>query len=462
MGHAVLAQVQFSFAIAQMHAIALAIAPDLAFVAFVGLHPSAVAVSFEAVLPHFIEVVGIDIALMVVAADAQASRDGAIGEYRSDADACVAAEETRTRFTFEAAKESVTAVVGDDLAFQTGLCDELEHLDELLVRELQFRVVGGTSKGEHCEEPPFRYAQSDEEIAELGQIVDGTLVHAGDDVPGEFRVLFEGFDGVDHMFEALSMAAHPVMVIFEAVEADGDGAQAILAQLVEFLFGEQHAVGHHAPHEAFFGDFAATFGQIATHERFAARSDDHHARRIMAGPDVVEHFQEISDRHVGSLRECTAVATAMTAVEVAAQGAFPKQLSQLMFLNLLLTHSMVEFQGHPLEKAELFSHDLLFVEFLQFLLYLVHLLADLVGLFAITLHHLGRAIHASRLTTFENILQRIELLLERIALGCLFGIIQFVDSSVEFVQLTTKARIFGAVSLYDLRRAINTSIFATA
>jgi len=56
-----------------MHAIALTIPPHLAIGALVGLHPSPVAIDLELVLPNVPKTVFVDVALMIVAADAEAA-----------------------------------------------------------------------------------------------------------------------------------------------------------------------------------------------------------------------------------------------------------------------------------------------------------------------------------------------------------------------------------------------------
>ena len=63
---------------AQVHCTALTVAPDLAVCAFAGLHPFAVPVQFEAVLPQIPEIIGMDIALIVITAYAQAARYGTV------------------------------------------------------------------------------------------------------------------------------------------------------------------------------------------------------------------------------------------------------------------------------------------------------------------------------------------------------------------------------------------------
>ena len=64
-----------------MEAVAKAVAPHLAVCALTGFHPFAVAIFFKSVLPDIPETVFIDVSLMIVGADAEAARDGAVGEY---------------------------------------------------------------------------------------------------------------------------------------------------------------------------------------------------------------------------------------------------------------------------------------------------------------------------------------------------------------------------------------------
>ena len=61
-----------------MHTIALTVAPHLAMLALVGLHPFTVTVGLELVLPHVPKTVLVDIALMVVTTDAETARNGAV------------------------------------------------------------------------------------------------------------------------------------------------------------------------------------------------------------------------------------------------------------------------------------------------------------------------------------------------------------------------------------------------
>ena len=79
----ILTDLQFTIPVAEMHAVALAIAPHLAMLTLVGLHPFSVAVDLEFVLPNVPKTVLVDIALMVVATNAEATRNGAVGQYGS-------------------------------------------------------------------------------------------------------------------------------------------------------------------------------------------------------------------------------------------------------------------------------------------------------------------------------------------------------------------------------------------
>ncbi len=79
--HVILADLELAVTVAKMESVALAVAPHFAMGALVGLHPFAVAIFLVAVLPDFPEAVLVDIALMIVASDAEAARDGAVGEH---------------------------------------------------------------------------------------------------------------------------------------------------------------------------------------------------------------------------------------------------------------------------------------------------------------------------------------------------------------------------------------------
>ena len=74
------------------------------------------------------------------------------------------------------------------------------------------------------------------------------------------------------------------------------------------------------------------------------------------GADLIQHLEKVLKRHVVLLGEHAAVGTAVAAVEVATQGAFPKQLVQLVLVDAFLQHLMVEFEHHALIKAELIAH----------------------------------------------------------------------------------------------------------
>ena len=73
-----------------MHAIALAITPHLTSLTNSVLHPFMVSVHLILVLPYIPKVVVVDIALMVVAPDAEAARYGSVGEDRGHVDASAA------------------------------------------------------------------------------------------------------------------------------------------------------------------------------------------------------------------------------------------------------------------------------------------------------------------------------------------------------------------------------------
>ena len=74
------AEQQISVVVSEVHAAAFAVAPVLAVFAEVGFHPVVVAVWQEALFPDLHEVVCVDVALLVVVADACAGADASVDE----------------------------------------------------------------------------------------------------------------------------------------------------------------------------------------------------------------------------------------------------------------------------------------------------------------------------------------------------------------------------------------------
>ena len=154
----ILTDLQFSIAVAEVHAIALAIAPHLAMLTLVGLHPFPVAVDLKFILPNVPEIVLVDIALMIIAADTETARNRAISQYGSHIDARTARIIVVAHLAFILAKEAVAAIISTNLAFQTGLLDEFHHLHKLFVTELEVGLVSCATEWEHREQSPTAYA----------------------------------------------------------------------------------------------------------------------------------------------------------------------------------------------------------------------------------------------------------------------------------------------------------------
>lgn len=114
---------------------------------------------------------------------------------------------------------------------------------------------------------------------------------------------------------------------------------------MEALGREVQRIGDHAPGKTLLIDGPSAFLQVLSHEGFATRYDDEYVVGIGFGCNRVEHMQEILFGHVplGGLH--FTVTAAMTAMEVAAQGTFPKQLTQRMFAAHIILSLSPEFQS---------------------------------------------------------------------------------------------------------------------
>lgn len=70
---------------------------------------------------------------------------------------------------------------------------------------------------------------------------------------------------------------------------------------------------------------------VFSHEWFSAAEYDEYFAGVALLGDVVQHSEEVLAWHVGCEGSLPAVASAVSAMDVAAHGAFPEQLSERMF-----------------------------------------------------------------------------------------------------------------------------------
>ena len=213
-----------------MHAVALTVAEVFAVGTLVTTHPFTIAVQHIAVLPYIHEVILIDVALIVVCADAGTGSDGTVGHHGAHADAGLTGEETVTYFTLVVTQEAFAGEFGRYNAFPAGSPDKLHQADMLFTRQLQLRVLGGTSYRENGKEPPSFEAQADEKVADPGQMRIIAPVHAGNYVKLYLAGLHYHLDGGCGTLERALSAPHPIVILPQAVQADGHGPKTVLQQ----------------------------------------------------------------------------------------------------------------------------------------------------------------------------------------------------------------------------------------
>ncbi len=219
------AEEESAIVVAQVHAATLAVAPHVAVGTGSGLFPRTVAEQLETVLPDIPEIVAVDIALMVVGTDAAASRDASVVEHGAYGDTGLAEEGTVAHVELMMTEESLAAVFGFYAGFAPGLLDEIHQLVEVFVSELQFGILCRASDRKDGDEPPLAHTLGDEKFLQLGNLVEIVLGDAGDDVEDDAFLGHEGIDGLGGSSEALRVAAHPVVVLLQSVEAHGHTVQ---------------------------------------------------------------------------------------------------------------------------------------------------------------------------------------------------------------------------------------------
>lgn len=101
---------KLAFVVAQVEAVAVAVAEETARGAVVGAFPFIGAVGLVAVLPDIPELVLVDVALMVAGTDASTGGNGAVGHDRAHGDSSLTEEGEVAHLAFIVAYKSRTSV----------------------------------------------------------------------------------------------------------------------------------------------------------------------------------------------------------------------------------------------------------------------------------------------------------------------------------------------------------------
>ena len=341
-----------SFLISEVQARAFAVAPVLAGLAVAYFSPAAVAHDLVAVLPHVPNVVLVDVALDVVAAQARASRDTSVAKHGRDVYAGAAEERVIARVFLVAAEESFAAVIHVDDVHRFYFADEVEHLAEFLVRELEQRIVLGAAFREHRRNAPTLHADFQKQVENLREFLEVLAVHAGHHVEGESLRVGRHVDGAEGSFKAMRVAAEMVVACFETVKADGKRAEPCVQKARVALGSHCKTVCDHAPGVAALLDFLATFFEVRAHERFAAGNHHDKVLRVDVRGELVEHGHKVFAGHVGD-GVFDAVATAVQTVQVAAERAFPEKVRERVRLDFVVAVKTISFKSEFLFKRKL-------------------------------------------------------------------------------------------------------------
>ena len=181
-------------------------------------------------------------------------------------------------------------------------------------------------------------------------------IDAGNDVESDFAGVDDHLDGGRCAFEGTWDTPHPVVVRLKPVQTDGHCAEAALQQALVALRRQAPAVRDHSPGELLLVHHPAAGLQVGTHQRFTAGDVDHHLVRIHRGADAVENLREILHRHIRRQGRLLAVAAAVAAVVVTAQGTFPEKLPELMLSNQIILQLLGDIQCDTTPERKSFFH----------------------------------------------------------------------------------------------------------
>ena len=111
-------------------------------------------------------------------------------------------------------------------------------------------------------------------------------------------------------------------------------------------------VGHHSPGETSLVDACSTLFDVLSHQGFTSGDNNKHLMWIRFFRDSIEHLKEIFLGHVLAFGLHLTVAATMSALQIAAQGTLPEQLTQRMFITCHLLLLPPQFKGYFLLKGQ--------------------------------------------------------------------------------------------------------------
>lgn len=130
--HSVVAPLQISIIIAKMHGTTLAPAPHLTLLTHAGVLPTAYAILLKTILPSFNKRIGINVTLIIVMPNAQATRYSTIVSYRCHIHPCCAEKLLIAHLIFISSQETLTPVSYLEFPLFSRFCYKI-HKDYKLI-----------------------------------------------------------------------------------------------------------------------------------------------------------------------------------------------------------------------------------------------------------------------------------------------------------------------------------------
>ncbi len=343
---------QIAVLVAQVHAVAPAIAEEFALSAIALAHPFAVAIRSEAACPHIPEIVAVYVALPIVGANARACGNRTVDKHRSDRHAGTARIQMVADIALVIAEEAFATVTDLDATLAAGALYELHHAAELPAGELQIIVLRRTPHGKYGEYAPLPDAHSYQHLFQFVELRIVAAVGARYDIEPKIGFGCHRAYGIDRTGETLRIAAHEVMFRLQSVQTYRSRMHTCIAKRTEPLRRHIKTVGYHTPRKAPLIDCATALLQIVAHERLAARNDYEHAVGVGMCSDIVEYAQEIVFRHIGESRRLFAVAAAVAAMQIAAHRTLPEELAQTVFAHPVVFEFACYFECNAATERE--------------------------------------------------------------------------------------------------------------
>ena len=259
----------------EMHRAAKTVLIHLAVGARALFHPITVAERLETVFPNIKKIILVDVALHITTVNVKTSGDGTVNQNGSDGDASATEIIPVAHLALVRADISLTTEHAADFPLFAGRDNEIHHLSQLLVAELQSIVGSSAANRGNSEQSPCLNLMLNEQLLDGLELIEIHWADASHNVVCRQAFLVGNqIYGAKSVVKAALAFAEGIVRVTQAVEADGDATHSCVHQLLVHGLVVSITIADDTPRETMLPQLPPTFGQVGANQRLTTSDNN--------------------------------------------------------------------------------------------------------------------------------------------------------------------------------------------